>query len=237
MQLDLGGQGREIHVAVCGTRAGAFDYSTEKGMLLCFVPHRLDRNLEVTQMERIASFVARAALRHEALLLHGALAEYHGSGFIMAGPGTVGKSTASRRLPSSWRSLCDDMALVVRDDKGQYWAHPWPTWSRFHYGGPGGSWPVEQAVPLRAVFFLSQSRSDRLEPVNTTQAAALLLESAVNLARSAFSPIPNSQSPVRVGIRAARSLASAIPAYSLQLSLDGRFWEEIERVLPKTGDR
>jgi len=206
-------------------------------MLLCFVPHRLNRDLEVSQMERVASFVAQVALRHESLLLHGALAEYRGSGFIMAGPGTVGKSTASRRLPPSWHSLSDDATLVVRDGVGQCWAHPWPTWSRFHGVGSGGSWPVEHAVPLRAVFFLSQSRSDRLEPVNTTQATALLVESAVNLTPAASSPIPSSRPSVHVGIHAAKTLALAVPAYSLQLSLDGRFWEEIERVLPSTGDR
>ena len=31
-----------------------------------------------------------------------------------------------------WRSLCDDATLVVRDASGRYWAHPWPTWSRFY---------------------------------------------------------------------------------------------------------
>jgi hypothetical protein len=157
MQLEAGNRGCEIHVAVCHTRAVTSDGLTDNGQLLCFLSYRLNRDLEVIQMERIASFVTRAALRQGALLVHGALAEYCGSGFIMAGPGTVGKSTASRRLPSSWRSLSDDMTLVVRDDQGQYWAHPWPTWSRFHYGGPGGSWAVERAVPHPAVFFLSQS--------------------------------------------------------------------------------
>jgi hypothetical protein len=225
MRLDPGDQGRDIYVAVGRSRAGAFDGVTEKGRLLCLVTLRLNRDLEVIQMETIASFVAQAALRREALLLHGALAEYCGSGFIMAGPGTVGKSTASRRLPAPWRSLSDDMTLVVRDDKGQYWAHPWPTWSRFHFGGPRGSWAVEQAVPLRAVFFLSQSPSDRLESVTATQATALTLESAVNFARS-------TSCPVSFGIHAAKALASAVPAYSLKLSLVGRFWEEIERALP-----
>ena len=232
MQLEAGNHGCEIHVAVCRTRAGTFNGLTDNGQMLCFLPHRLNRDLEVIQMERIASFVARAALRQGALLIHGALAEYCGSGFIMAGPGTVGKSTASRRLPSAWRSLSDDMTLVVRDDQGQHWAHPWPTWSRYENSGSGGSWAVEQAIPLRAVFFLSQSPSDHLESVNVTQATALTLESAVNLARSAASPLPTLRSPLPIGIRAAKALASAVPAYSLKLSLTGRFWEEIERVLP-----
>jgi SynChlorMet cassette protein ScmC len=234
MRLGLGDRGREIHVAVCRSRAGEFHGATERSALLCFLPLRLNRDLDVIQMEMIASFVARAALSRKALLLHGALAEYCGNGFIMAGPATVGKSTASRRLPPPWRSLCDDTTLVVRDGMGRCWAHPWPTWSRFQGGSPGGSWAVEQAVPLRAVFFLSRSPSDRLEPVNTTQATAMVLESVLNSARTVarLAEPTTSQILCRDEVSAAKALAGAVPAYSLQLSLDGQFWKEIERVLP-----
>ena len=96
---------------------------------------------------------------------------------------------------------------------------------------------MEQAVPLRAVFFLGQALVDKLEPVTPTQATAILLESDIGLVRAASSPVSDLRSSVPCGIRAARSLAGAVPAYSLQLSLGGRFWEEIERVLPKIGVR
>ncbi|MCX6841233.1 MAG: SynChlorMet cassette protein ScmC [candidate division WOR-3 bacterium] len=237
MRLDPGDRGREIHVVVRRARVGAIDVATERGVLLCFLPPRLDRGLEVIQMETIASFVAQAAFRGRALLLHGALAEYCGSGFIMAGPGKVGKSTASRRLPPPWRSLCDDSTLVARDGMGQYWAHPWPTWSRFRESGPGGSWAVEQAVPLRAVFFLAQSPSDQLEPVNVMQATAMTLESAVSFACTVarLAEQAASQTLCRDEVSAAMALAGAVPTYSLHLSLDGQFWKEIEKVLPVGG--
>ncbi|HTW92820.1 MAG TPA: SynChlorMet cassette protein ScmC [bacterium] len=238
MRLDPGDHGREIHVAVCRTRAGLFDGATDDCAPLCFIPFRLNRELEVVQMEMIAAFVARAALRRESLLLHGALAEYRGSGFIMAGPGGIGKSTASLRLPSPWRTLCDDMTLVVRDDNGQYWAHPWPTWSRLARGETGCSWDVQRAVALRALFFLGRGTTDMLRPVSPVQASALHMESALNLARTPLLPVPDPTFPVSTGIRAAKALALAVPAYSLKLSLTGRFWEEIERVLPAaTGDQ
>lgn len=202
------------------------------GAVVCCIPQPANPDLQAIGLALVAEAIARESLLRGGLLLHGALAERGGSGFVMAGPGTVGKSTASRRLPAPWLSLSDDMTLVVRDGRGGYLAHPWPTWSRFHAGGPGGSWPVERAVPLRAVFFLSQSPSDKLEPVGAVQATALLLDSDFSLTRAAGASITDSRSAVPEGIEAAKALAAAVPAYKLELSLDGQFWNEIERVLP-----
>lgn len=233
MRLGPGDTGRELYVAVCGESNPSDRSDAETGgSVACCLPEPTNPDMQAIGMERIANIIARESLVRGGLLLHAALAEYQGSGFIMAGPGGVGKSTASSRLPSPWRSICDDKALVVRDQAGRWWAHPWPTWSRFFFDGPGGSWSVEQAVPLRAILFLLQSPFDELEPLNSTQAAALLLESALNSTQAAASHVPTSNSPIPVGVRASKALASAVPAYQLKLSLDGRFWEEIERVLP-----
>ncbi len=239
MRLGSGEVGRELCVAVCGepnrsdAEVGGADVcylvDTKQGPFSSLT----DRDVQLMQMLRIASKIAREALVRGGLLLHGALAEYQGSGFIMVGPSGIGKSTASRRLPSPWLSLCDDMTLVVRDGKGRFWAHPWPTWSLFRCDGPGGSWAVEDAKPLRAVFFLDRAPSDRLEPVNATQATAMTLESAANLAGAAqLTDVNAARTLSSEGLSAAKSLVSAVPAFSLKLSLDGRFWEEIERVLP-----
>ena len=242
MRLGPGEVGRELCVAVCRERTDAPASVGATGAVVCRLAgarqgvqtSSTNRDMQVIQMRRIASLIARETLPRGGLLLHGALAEHQGSGFIMAGPGTIGKSTASRRLPSSWCSLCDDSTLVVRDGKGRFWAHPWPTWSLFYGGGPGGSWAVEHAVPLRAIFFLGQSPSDQLEPVPATQATAMTLESALDIALEAsrLTGANAARTLCRDGLSAARALALAVPAYSLKLSLTGRFWEQIERVLP-----
>jgi signal peptidase I len=234
MRLGPGAGGRELCVAVCTEGVGAASGMGGSGAVVCRIPEPIDRDMQVAQMQVVTSLIACEALVRGGLLLHGALAEYKGSGFIMAGPGTIGKSTASRRLPLPWRSLSDDRTMVVRDGKGRFRAHPWPTWSRFYDNGPGGCWAVEDNVPLRAIFFLGQSPSDRLEPVNATQATALALESAIDLAWETRRTTEESaaQTLYGEGISAARALAAAVPAYSLKLSLGGRFWEEIERVLP-----
>ena len=180
-------------------------------------------------MERIATAIAVRSLARGGLLLHGALAVHDGAGFILAGPSGIGKSTASRRLPAPWLPLSDDCALVVRDANGLYWAHPWPTWSRLRDHGPVASWPVEQAVPLKALLFLTQSSSDRAEPVTATPATALIMESAFHLARVvAFTPDAGANRAICAKyLRAARALAAAVPAFRLRISLTGRFWNEI----------
>jgi signal peptidase I len=230
--------GRELCVAVCTDGVGAASGMGGSGAVVCRIPEPTDRDMEVAQMLVVASSIACEALVRGGLLLHGALAEYKGSGFIMAGPGTIGKSTASRRLPLPWRSLSDDKTLVVRDRNGRFRAHPWPTWSRFYDNGPGGSWAVEDSVPLRAIFLLAQSPSDAVVPVNATQATALVLESAVDLAWEMRRT--GEESAARTlhcdAVSAARALALTVPAYTLKLSLEGRFWEEIERVLPAGDD-
>ncbi|MFO7676094.1 MAG: SynChlorMet cassette protein ScmC [bacterium] len=228
-----GEAGRELCVAVSGEsdRTGP----ETPGAAACRIAPPTDKETRVAQLRRIASFIARETLARGGMLFHGALAEYRGSGFIMGGPAEVGKSTASRRLPAPWRSLSDDMTLVVPDGRGRFWAHPWPTWSRFLYGGPGGSWAVERAVPLRALFFLDQSPFDRLEPLHGTRVTALAMESAEELAREVLFVLNDVDVIHRLcieALRTARGLAAAIPAWSLKFSLEGRFWEEIERVLP-----
>jgi hypothetical protein len=181
----------------------------------------------------MARIGAAVAFNSDGLLLHGALAEYRGLGFLMAGPATIGKSTASRRLPPPWRSLSDDTTLVVRDRTGRFWAHPWPTWSVFSTDGKDASWEVEHAVPLDAIFFLGRSHDDRLERIESTQSAALVLDSMQELVRRVLMSPHDASSRNRCAamVRAARALVAAVPVRRLELSPAGPFWELIERVL------
>lgn len=192
-----------------------------------------DRALRPLQLITVASAIVLQAERRGGLLLHGALAQRHGQGVLLAGPGMAGKSTASRRLPPPWRSLSDDATLVVRDPASRYWAHPWPTWSRFTFGGPGGSWDVERAVPLRALFFLTQEEQDRAEPVGAGQGTALLVEVAEQVMVIAQRDVDAVE---LCALRVRRfdnicDLASVVPCFELHISSTGPFWEEIERVL------
>jgi len=199
----------------------------------CIVSPARNNDMLAHQLHQLSLVIARQAQTRGGFLLHGALAERDGWGVILAGPGRVGKTTASRRLPSSWCSSSDDTTLVVCDEKGAYWAHPWPTWSNFMSDGPGGTWDVNHAVPLKAIFFLKQAHQDRVEPVATGQSVCLLVELAEHTSWSMSHRLTKDE---RRAIRLQRfenicTLVTMVSCYYLHLSLEGFFWEEIERVI------
>lgn len=178
------------------------------------------------------------------VLLHGALAEYdpaaiqerksrQGVGVIMAASSGTGKTTASGRLRFPWTSLSDDLTLVVRGVNGNYWAHPWPTWSQFWDGGVGGVWNTPRAVPLATIFILARNEQDRVEEIGSARAASLLLE----IARQAVHPKERRQKTSRFrAVRLMRfnnlcALAKAVPVKILHISAHGMFWVEMGKAL------
>jgi SynChlorMet cassette protein ScmC len=192
-----------------------------------------NNEMPVEQLMHLSMVICLDAQCRGGVLLHGALAEWNGNGVVLAGPGGVGKTTASRRLPRHWQSFCDDTTLAVYDNKGVYWAHPWPTWSAFMFNRPGGAWNVQHAVPLKAIFFLEQAHEDKLKSLGIAQSICLLNESAEQTSW----PMPGhvEKNALRK-LRLQRfdnicELTKAVPSYVLRLSPDGTFWQEIERAL------
>ncbi len=181
---------------------------------------------------RISQFVGMNAERRGGILLHGALLEKEGKGVILAGPSGAGKSTAGRRLNHPWRSLSDDMVLVVKKNKGEYRAHPWPTWSRMEMRDPSGRVDAAYSVPLSGIFFIQQSQDDSATPSEKSNSIGMLLGCAEIATGSMVHLLPQKEV---VTIRKRRfhnmfDLTSSIPQYRLSVSLKGRFWEKIEEV-------
>lgn len=182
------------------------------------------------QLARIAQVVVQGSEGRGGLLVHGALAEWKGNGVILAGPGGVGKSTASRRLPKPWRSLSDDTALIAKAADGSYWAHPWPTWSRIRRGAAHRSWDVQKAVKLKLICMLEQKRLDRMEKLPYLQAISEL----VDIAGQAFVIVANGLDIAafrRVNLARFHNterIAKHVPVFRLEISRHGRFWEVIE---------
>jgi SynChlorMet cassette protein ScmC len=207
--------------------------SENDGVVVCVLNRRDHRGVPYASLLRLSHVLAREAQARGGVPIHGALAERNGIGVILAAPGGTGKTTASDRLPAPWRSLCDDTTLVVRDSQGNYWAHPWPTWSRFLDGGPGGTWDVQSAVPLKGIFFLARAVEDRVKRVGLGQAVSLLVE-CVRQA-STFMSLGLSKEEVRA-LHLERfnnlcALARVVPAHVLHISLSGAFWQKIEQAI------
>jgi SynChlorMet cassette protein ScmC len=187
-------------------------------------------------MQLTTLFGAEAQIRGGALI-HGALAArpnpQERTGILLTAPGGTGKTTASNRLPPSWISQCDDTTLIVRAADGEYWAHPWPTWSRFLWGGTGGSWPTQDAVRLCAIFFLEQAPLDQASPLGEGHAAASLVQSIEQASRLMVRGLdaPFARELRMEWFEVASALTRCHPCFHLQLTLTGPFWQEIERCL------
>jgi SynChlorMet cassette protein ScmC len=209
--------------------------SQNHGSIVCPLNHRNSEIELFIHLVRLSLILVRQAQTCGGILLHGALADYNGLGVVLAGPGGIGKSTASNRLPAPWRSLSDDLTLVVQDSQNNYWAHPWPTWSRFLAGGPGGEWNVQEAVPLETIFFLTQSTEDRAVPLGKGQAVSLLL-SSTRQASSLMTKGLNLEEGRTIHIEWFNNicaLSQSVPSQTLNFGLAGQFWREIERVLER----
>jgi hypothetical protein len=204
------------------------------GIVRCDLPRIHEYESMYLHAIRISTIVARETQIRGGILLHGALAVRDGMGVILAAPGGTGKTTASDRLPGPWRSLCDDTTLVVPDPQGNYRAHPWPTWSRFLFGGSGdGSWDVQRAVPLCGIFFLSRANFDRAEPVGAGKALSLLVECAKQGSMIMARGLCKEETRVLHLERFDNlcSMVRVVPAFVLHISLTGVFWREIESAL------
>ena len=165
--------------------------------------------------------------------MHGALAEWQGQGVLLVAPGSTGKTTASRRLPAPWHSVCDDTTFLLPDAGGQWQAHPWPTWSRFPEDSPGESWNVQAALPLGAIFYLKQAQHDRAAPFGAAQAVGRLAQSNEEVSRlMAHDLTPEQARALRLQrFEGLCALAQAVPMFTLELSITGAFWEVIEQTL------
>ena len=248
MQLQPGTNGRRLLVRA-DRHQKPMTKSSHHDPVICTIFPPVNSEMLAIAMTRVAMAIAREQQVHGGVLLHAALAvrpffrfenecgEKAVKGVLLVGPGNVGKTTASNRLPPPWRALSDDAALVRRDRFGQYWAHPWPTWSRFYSfdgnPGPGGSWNVQQAVPLNALFFLSQCSRDRVEPFQPAGTVALLMDAVQQVGKSMIFHLwaDEIHANYQEQLKAAETIALTIPVFRLDITLSGAFWKEIEYVL------
>jgi SynChlorMet cassette protein ScmC len=213
------------------TEAVFYEHRARKTILCRMHPAASWRD-RVEQMRSALIPLYSDAVLAGGLPVHGGLVELDGAGTILAGHSGAGKSTACRRLPSPWRVLGDDLCLVVRRGPGDYLAHPLPTWSEVNRDDAKGRTRTAESVPLRAVFFLEQSRADGCLPLRKGAAAVSLAASALQVLRSLRYDFRAEGSRVNRGLyENAASIALTLPSWRLRASLTGRFWEEMERAL------
>lgn len=164
---------------------------------------------------------------------HAGLIEREGLGFLISAPSGTGKSTCCKRIPPPWKPLCDDEVLIVKDTKGNYNAHPFPTWSEFFNGRTGLSWNVQRSVLLSAIFFLEQSKYDEVIPIRKGKASILALEAVEESCEKLWisQSIEEKIKLKELILNNTLELVKNIPAFILRASLNGEFWKKMEGVL------
>ena len=167
------------------------------------------------------------------LPLHSALVKHNDMGVMLAAPKKTGKSTCCSRFPSPWEVLCDEEALIVRDDRKQFIAHPFPTWSYYVAGDDKKTWDTQHPMPIAGIFFLEQSEKDQVAPIGQGEAAAFINQTATQVCHRFWNNLSHDEVSARKKrlFQNACELAQAIPTFKLRVSLEGRFWEQIERVI------
>ena len=167
------------------------------------------------------------------LPLHAGLVEHNGKGVLLAGPKNAGKSTCCRLLPKPWYPLCDEETLIVKVNQEQYLAHPFPTWSDYLSKRSEQTWSVHNHVPISSIFFLEQAGSDEVIPLGRGEAAVFINQLATQISCRYWNNLDHEDLMSRKTklFENATELARAVPAFRLRVSLKGRFWEEMEKVL------
>ena len=140
--------------------------------VICEAAGTPGRELDITRMQLMLKAVYHGVRQAGGFPLHAALVEHEGAGILLAGHGCAGKWTCCRRLPDTWKVLCDDQTLVLPQGSA-YVAHPLPTWSEHFKGNTSLSWAIESHATLAAVFFLEQSPTDAVVPMGQGRAAIL----------------------------------------------------------------
>ncbi|MDD5698864.1 MAG: SynChlorMet cassette protein ScmC [Victivallaceae bacterium] len=192
-----------------------------------------DHGMNYTYMCHSMKFLNRYYFHHGGGIFHAAFAALDGQGILISAPGNTGKSTSLARLPDYWNKLADDIAMVIKSPDGRYRAHPFPTWSDYEIRKVSSSCNVESSFPLAAIFFLEQSQRDkvtRLSPGWATQ--EIILGFSENLQRFMFIADAKDKKSINLKLLdTAVMLAGTIPCYTLEATLDGRFWEKVEKIL------
>jgi SynChlorMet cassette protein ScmC len=206
--------------------------------VICEIGPKRGHNLDLDIFRMLLSCypIYHRAQDSGGLPFHAALIELerNGSGVLLAAQGNRGKSTCCRRIPPPWHALCDDETLVVRHDSRRYHAHPFPTWSDYFFRRAQRTWNVERHVPLSAIFFLEQADADTALPLGQGEAAVRIFRSAMQVWDGRCFHLDEEQKEAlrRRCFENACEFAKAVPAFILRVSLFGRFWEEMENVLP-----
>jgi hypothetical protein len=146
------------------------------------------------------------------LLVHAASAVRNGKAFLFAGVSGAGKTTISRLTPPDATLLTDEISYIRREGDG-YVAYGTP------FAGELAKPGENVRAPLDTLYLLTQGPKNRIEPVDTADAARAVLECVLffahdlNLVGKVFDSVCE--------------LVQRVPVQRLTFVPDSRVWELI----------
>ena len=92
-------------------------------------------------------------------------------------------------------------------------------------------------MPLAAICFITPAATDAVTPLDPGEAAQKTVDAAMQAGRRMWLRLrKDQQTTLKTRLfHNACDLAQRVPAYRLHVSLHGRFWEKLERVLERVG--
>jgi hypothetical protein len=166
---------------------------------------------------------------------HCALVEINGKGALICAPGGTGKSTCASRLTTPHQALAEDCALVLQtgDD---FIAQAMPAWSLVtseHKKVKDINFDCTATVKLSGIFFLEQSKFDAVEQLNAHIALGYTNSTFNDHMRWFLTHLaPVEIKKLRLNVfNLATALTAKLPAYRLSATLDGNFWDVMDKVL------
>jgi hypothetical protein len=106
--------------------------------------------------------IASGLLEQEMILMHGALIEYEGDGFIFTAPSGTGKTTHI----VLWRKYLGEKVVIVNGDKPELAIEDD---SVVAYGTPwcgSEGWQVNKSVPLKGICFIRRGTENRIKEIS-----------------------------------------------------------------------
>jgi hypothetical protein len=159
--------------------------------------------------------LARVLADHQACYLHAAGMILDGQGVAFIGHSEAGKSTTVTMLQEEGEILCDDR-IIVRH---------WPDGFRVHGSWSHGDVPVvsPDSAPLRALFFLEQSKDNRAVRLDRQDVVRRLPPYVVR-------PLLTADWWIKI-LDLVGTIARQVPVYRLELDKSGAVKDVLRRVL------
>lgn len=208
-----------------------FSHKSVKYMI-CDIGEEANNNLEFIRMQSFLKPIYKQAILNGGLPIHAGLIEKEGKSVILGASSGIGKSTCCSRIKYPWNAICDDLIVVLLDNK-IYKTHPFPTWSNYIWGRSKRTWNVQKSLFLSAIFLLEQSTEDKIILLKPGEAALKITNLAAQIYSSYWEyTTEEEKKELKTKIFSnAWDLTTTIPSYTLRCSLHGEFWKEIEKVV------